>query len=288
MIVSFDYVLQIIAISTSLGALIVLFYLYFLLRQRKILFFLLMVLANTLNYFSGIIAYTIPISNSNTIAFELFSIFQILTAILIIEFTRMAIESLGKPQLLWIKGLTRLLYLIPLILFITFRFSSRPLISLMSNLSILFLGVLLWIHLWKVQTDGKLLPAVRRTALIAYAFLIPGYMFQSIFSEQFSVRFMEPLSFIFLTFSTLIFSVYFLTQRRDRPNHINSDLNLQQQYGLTDRELEVLNLLIKSSSYKEIASSLGISMATVKTHVSRVYKKTETKGRSELKFRFSE
>ncbi|MBF9017981.1 helix-turn-helix transcriptional regulator [Oceanispirochaeta sp. M2] len=60
------------------------------------------------------------------------------------------------------------------------------------------------------------------------------------------------------------------------------------RFGLTDRETEVMQLLSESCSYKEIASSLGISMATVKTHVSRVYKKTGVSGRSELKYRFRE
>ena len=42
---------------------------------------------------------------------------------------------------------------------------------------------------------------------------------------------------------------------------------------LSPRELEVLDLVVKGASSKEIAVELGISTETVKDHVSRVYSK---------------
>ena len=53
-------------------------------------------------------------------------------------------------------------------------------------------------------------------------------------------------------------------------------------YGLTDRETDVLQELIQGKSYAEIADVLCVSLATVKTHINRIYKKTETKSRAEL------
>lgn len=50
---------------------------------------------------------------------------------------------------------------------------------------------------------------------------------------------------------------------------------------LSYRERTVLNLLAKGYLYKEIASSLGLSMSTVDTYVRRVYEKLEVNSRSQ-------
>ena len=43
--------------------------------------------------------------------------------------------------------------------------------------------------------------------------------------------------------------------------------------GLTNREIQVLELLIKGHSYKMIAAEFGISLDTVRTHLKHVYEK---------------
>ena len=50
--------------------------------------------------------------------------------------------------------------------------------------------------------------------------------------------------------------------------------------GLTDREVEVLRLVARGRSNKEIAKELHVSEATVHTHVVNVYGKTEVKTRA--------
>ncbi len=50
---------------------------------------------------------------------------------------------------------------------------------------------------------------------------------------------------------------------------------------LTEREQEVLNLVVKGFSYPEIARLLGIAVSTVTTHVRRTYRKLEVRSRGE-------
>jgi len=50
---------------------------------------------------------------------------------------------------------------------------------------------------------------------------------------------------------------------------------------LTARELEILKQLAKGYLYKEIAEHLGISLSTVRTHVSAVYEKLHVQSRTE-------
>jgi DNA-binding NarL/FixJ family response regulator len=51
--------------------------------------------------------------------------------------------------------------------------------------------------------------------------------------------------------------------------------------GISDRELEVLELLAAGRSNKEIARHLDVSPNTVKTHVAKLYEKLEAKRRTE-------
>ena len=51
--------------------------------------------------------------------------------------------------------------------------------------------------------------------------------------------------------------------------------------GLSERELEVLQLMAKGSANKEIAASLSISESTVKTHVANIFQKLEVNHHTE-------
>jgi len=54
------------------------------------------------------------------------------------------------------------------------------------------------------------------------------------------------------------------------------------KYDLTNREQEVLKLIISGKSNNEIAEELFISINTVKKHLTHIFKKTEVKNRTEL------
>ena len=51
---------------------------------------------------------------------------------------------------------------------------------------------------------------------------------------------------------------------------------------LTPREREVLRLIARGYSYKEVARDLGISTKTVETHVSSVLRKLQLSSRHQL------
>jgi DNA-binding CsgD family transcriptional regulator len=54
------------------------------------------------------------------------------------------------------------------------------------------------------------------------------------------------------------------------------------QYGLSKRQAEVTELLLKGISNKEIAIVLGIEHNTVQVHVRKIYRKTGVRGRYAL------
>ena len=55
----------------------------------------------------------------------------------------------------------------------------------------------------------------------------------------------------------------------------------QEDYNLTTRETEVLDLLSKGALYKEIASELDIRLETVRFHLNNIYRKLHVRTRTE-------
>jgi DNA-binding NarL/FixJ family response regulator len=54
------------------------------------------------------------------------------------------------------------------------------------------------------------------------------------------------------------------------------------RFGLTPRELDIVKAIVAGASNKDIASSLGISLQTVKHHLTSIFEKTSATSRLEL------
>lgn len=52
-------------------------------------------------------------------------------------------------------------------------------------------------------------------------------------------------------------------------------------YNITDKELEIFELIATSQKYREIADSKNITLDSVKKHASRVYKKLNVRNKTE-------
>ena len=61
-----------------------------------------------------------------------------------------------------------------------------------------------------------------------------------------------------------------------------SELSSLEESNLTAREKEILQLLIKGLSYKEIAGESFISIETLNSHIKNIYRKLNVHSRSEL------
>jgi DNA-binding CsgD family transcriptional regulator len=70
--------------------------------------------------------------------------------------------------------------------------------------------------------------------------------------------------------------------RRTVPNALSPLEGLAKHYGLSSGEVRVFVAILKTSGIKDTAVTLGLSQATVKTHLQRLFQKTGTKRQSEL------
>jgi len=74
-----------------------------------------------------------------------------------------------------------------------------------------------------------------------------------------------------------------LHSKRDRgPKEKRDDRHITNL--LSTRELEVLNLIARGLSYSEVATTLSISKTTVPVHIRNIYRKLQSKNRSEAVF----
>jgi DNA-binding NarL/FixJ family response regulator len=55
----------------------------------------------------------------------------------------------------------------------------------------------------------------------------------------------------------------------------------QRDFALTERESEVLGLLVAGHSYADIGTALGIQLGTVQSHVKSIYRKLEVSSKAE-------
>ena len=69
--------------------------------------------------------------------------------------------------------------------------------------------------------------------------------------------------------------------RRPPPAPFEPNTRARESLGVSERELEVLQLLAAGRSNKEIATALEVSPNTVKTHVAKLFEKLEAKRRTQ-------
>jgi ATP/maltotriose-dependent transcriptional regulator MalT len=68
---------------------------------------------------------------------------------------------------------------------------------------------------------------------------------------------------------------------REAETNFTVNESLIEQLGISQRELEVLNLMAAGNSNQEIAEQLFLSLNTIKTHTSKLFEKLDVKRRTQ-------
>lgn len=94
--------------------------------------------------------------------------------------------------------------------------------------------------------------------------------------------------FITWNLASIVFFLKYLNSYAMNSFIITPSHTYLKKIGLSEREREVFQLLIKGFSYKEMAEKLFISSVTVKTHVLNIYKKANVKNKIALLYKIKE
>jgi DNA-binding CsgD family transcriptional regulator len=138
--------------------------------------------------------------------------------------------------------------------------------------------------------SGKLKKALTAMSWFFTLFVIPSMFIEDLVSLYYGMliyNIFEAFGFLSLMTTILISGIYFLSVYKRNALDTISLLDVSEKYGLTQREMEVLNELVATASvsYKDIALKLNISPETVKSHVSKIYKKLGVSAKQELKYK---
>jgi DNA-binding CsgD family transcriptional regulator len=102
------------------------------------------------------------------------------------------------------------------------------------------------------------------------------------------------LIFLLVVISSFLVVIYFQINRRkitSLSNQIKEQSKIRSEeldnrlQELTDRQLEVYNLIVLGKTNKEIVNELFIEQSTLKSHINQIYGKLNIKSRGELKSR---
>lgn len=145
--------------------------------------------------------------------------------------------------------------------------------------------IIIWKNMIKIKLNLRKL--IRIILIVAAFFIFPIMMIDDLLYLKGIAgisSFARAVSFIALVISVLLISIIDLTARTGTVT-LGADLDhFAKAFGLTNREQEIFIELLKGRRYKDIAVSLVISLDTVKTHVSKIYRKTHASARQELKY----
>ncbi|MBL7794293.1 MAG: helix-turn-helix transcriptional regulator [Saprospiraceae bacterium] len=100
------------------------------------------------------------------------------------------------------------------------------------------------------------------------------------------------LIFLLVVVSSFLVAIYFQINSR-RISSLSSQIREQSKIKsegidvllneLSDRQMEVYDLIISGKTNKEIMTELFIEQSTLKSHINQIYKKLNIKNRRELK-----
>ncbi len=118
----------------------------------------------------------------------------------------------------------------------------------------------------ELQGNAPLVPAKQAVLHLS----VPGRKQRTVDAEvrRLNDRFGDPLGFLFVG--------------NERDGSQQEQERIAAVFGCTPREAEIAVMLLDDKTVKQVSTGLGISIKTVKNHITQIYKKTGTTNRVEL------
>ncbi|PTY35792.1 hypothetical protein BGP77_00215 [Saccharospirillum sp. MSK14-1] len=289
---SFDFLVQFFAFSAGFGILLMYGYWQHVRPDARIRWAMLVLVCMMLNYFMGLYTYLLedllitgPVSYLHFVVQSL-TLFGLIMGVHALLFRLGATPSRIGVAIVWVS----------LALMAVLNLLSRTLhnssLLMVSSACFVVAGVWVFYQFWAFVPGSAFVARIRELSLLGLGFLLPAFVLQWLLPPQWMwVHPVDALSYLYVMGCAGWIALDGLfRQNQNTETMADERLDLasaQHRFDLTEREFQVLRLLVQAKPYKTIADELSISAHTVKTHASNVYRKTGTQRKSDLKRRFS-
>ena len=145
-----------------------------------------------------------------------------------------------------------------------------------------------FMSMYSVSVFMELAPLSKKPVLVASAGRSVRYFFAGltiiITSQFYETVPLAVLVIAYIVLEIMLFAVFFFMGQLQVSKRRKSEAEPidYSQYHLTEREAEVLVMLVQGKSTSDIATELYVSEHTIRTHISNLLAKTDSKNRVEL------
>lgn len=135
-------------------------------------------------------------------------------------------------------------------------------------------------YLYRKNIENIKLYRILRLTFFIVLLCVPGFILDEFLSAQGSIMLFTPFFFIWISIFSLVSFFKYNESIQSEKYTITADFS--KKIGITEREVDVVKLLLKGYSYQKIADELVISISTVRAHVTSIYRKAGINSRFEL------
>lgn len=298
------YIIHIFALFSVFGALILLFFLFIRNRQPGFLLLFLFLFLQGISYALGIALssnwlfsetiqniYFLSFSAGPNPVWAVLELLQVIAAVFgVLSLHLLLKKPFGMKRV--VAGVSTIVSVLLFFSLVNLLYEHMEKLYIPSFFLVitLYYGLLYYILLQLLRLMKQIPDTIKlglKRISFVYLFVLFPYMFIDdilmAFNISFFYNFSKAAAFISISFSVIFLSITALSKKH---RAIQSDEEISafsEASGFTKREEEIFPELLKGKTYKEIGQKLFISVDTVKTHVSRIYKKTRVSAKQELK-----
>ena len=291
--VKIDFLIQFFSFSTGVGILLIYAYWQWVAPDRRIRWAMVVLASVIANYFLGLYAYLLESDFTTHFPVYIHFAVQLLTLLGLFLGLQRLLFLIGAKISRWEVAVTWVCLAVMAASNMAARVLERPPLLPLSSVFFMVVGLLFLFQFWQLKPEKPPFIQIRRLALIGLSLFVPAFILQSLLPEALlKVHPVDAIAYLYVIGCALWVALNSLFKYSSPSASLSPNVNpidmavAQRQFDLTEREYQVLQLLVQAKPYKVIAQELSISLHTVKSHASNIYRKTGAKGKSDLKYRF--
>jgi len=123
------------------------------------------------------------------------------------------------------------------------------------------------------------------SSFVLFIFILLDYSgnyFPGVLNNSFNFVSLTVAGYFFICVSSLVFFLFYYTKNRAVCSRLDPASDFLGSRGITNREKEIIRLVMDGCSNKQISDKLYISLSTVKTHLYSIFRKMDVRSRVQL------